>query len=586
MPEVTAPQAPQPQASETKKPEPRASVPAKPSGKRRNRRKVRGVVIACVVLAALAAGGVFLFRFLTHQDAVNSDIQFQPVSFGTIQSKVTGSGNAKAKESAAITLTAGGTVQEVLVAAGDPVITGQPLYTIFSKEAQDQVTQAEDQVAQAREKLSNLQRDMDELQKEAGNLTVRAPFAGKLTEVQNFEIDQDVSKGATVATLVNDRRIKLSLYFSYAYENDIQTGQSVEVSIPAVMGTFPGTVEQINKVNYISPEGAVHFEAVAVFDNPGTLTAGMAASAVLHTADGTGIYPYEDAKTEYYEIRTITAKAAGPVIKKGTLLNYANVEEGEALLYLGTDTINSSIRDKQKEIGEAQEKIDEALEKLGDTRKALDNFNAVSPIDGTVTSCTLSEGMEVKSGDTVITIANTANMVVEITVDDRNIAFVQPGMVVELSDWNGNMYMGAVTAINMAAAESSNGMTNYPVTLSVDNYDGTLLAGMYLDYSFVASQSDDCLMVPMQSVKYVSGEDGETYSVVFVMADERPENAVDLDIPEAMPGGTPQYPSEKDGFYPVQVETGLSDTYNVEIRSGLNGDEEVFVQYLVEYSWG
>ena len=563
MPEVTTPQASAPAAS---------PAPAKPPVKKRSPRKTRNAIIAGITVAVLAVGGIFLYRFLTKQDDVNSEIQSQPVSFGSIQSKVTGSGNAKAKESAAITLTAGGTVQEVFVSAGDTVTTGQPLYTIFSQDAQDQVTQAQ-------ENLDNLYKDMADLQEDAANLTVRAPFAGKLIEVQDFEIDQDVSKGTTVATLVNDKKLKLSLYFSYAYENDIRVGQTVNVSIPAVMGSFTGSVEKINKVSYISPEGANHFEVVVVFDNPGTLTAGMDAAAVLSTADGVDIYPYSGAKTEYYEIRTITSKASGPVVSLGTLLNYANVSAGEALLNLGSSTIDSDIRAKQKQIDEAQEKLDEA-------QKGLDNFNAVSPIDGSVTSCTLMEGMEVKSGDTVITISNTTNMVVDITVDDRNIAFVQPGMMVELTDWNGNMFMGSVSSINMGSAESSNGMTSYPVTLSVDNYDGSLLAGMWLDYSFVASQSDDCMMVPMQSVKYVSDAEGETYSVVFIKADSRPENTVDLDIPETMPGETPQYPSEKDGYYPVAVETGLSDNYNVEIKSGLNGDEEVFVNYYVESSWG
>ncbi len=52
-------------------------------------------------------------------------------------------------------------------------------------------------------------------------------------------------------------------------------------SIPAVMRAFTGTVEKVNRVSYISPEGAVHFEAVVVFDNPGTLTAGMDASVSM-----------------------------------------------------------------------------------------------------------------------------------------------------------------------------------------------------------------------------------------------------------------------------------------------------------------
>lgn len=563
MPEVTVPQ-PAPAASP-------ASPPGRPKPKF-NKRKVRQAVIAGAVVVALAAGGFLLYRFLTKQDSASSEIQTQAVQYGTIQSKVTGSGNAKAKESAAITLTAGGTVQEVFVSPGDTVTAGQPLYTIFSQEAQDQVTQAQTQV-------DNLNKEMSALLEDANNLTVRAPFAGKLINVKEFQPDQEVAKETAVATLVNDKKLKLSLYFSYAYENQIRTGQSVQVSIPTVMGTYTGTVEKINKVRFISPEGAVHFEAVIAFQNPGTLTAGMDASATLTASDGSAIYPYENGKTEYYETREIVTKAAGPVVSQGNLMDYADVSAGEALLTLGSSTIDETIMSKQKE-------IDEAQKKLADAQKGLADFNAVSPIDGSVTSCTLTPGTEVKSGDTVVTISNTTNMVVDITVNDRNIAFVQPGLTVELSDWNGNTFIGTVTAINMGAAESQNGMTNYPVTLTVDNQDGSLLAGMYLDYSFVASQSDDCMMVPMQSVKNIPGEDGSTDSVVFIRADKRPENAVDLEIPEPEPGQPPMYPSPEDGFYPVKVETGLNDDYNVEIKSGLNGDEEVFVNYLVESAYG
>ena len=563
MPEVTVSQS-APAASP-------ASPPGRPKPKF-NKRKARQAAIAGAVVVALAAGGFLLYRFLTKQDSASSEIQTQPVQYGTIQSKVTGSGNAKAKESAAITLTAGGTVQEVFVSPGDTVTAGQPLYTIFSQEAQDQVTQAQTQV-------DNLNKEMSALLEDANNLTVRAPFAGKLINVKEFQPDQEVAKETAVATLVNDKKLKLSLYFSYAYENQIRTGQSVQVSIPTVMGTYTGTVEKINKVRFISPEGAVHFEVVIAFQNPGTLTAGMDASATLTASDGSAIYPYENGKTEYYETREIVTKAAGPVVSQGNLMDYADVSAGEALLTLGSSTINETIMSKQKE-------IDEAQKKLADAQKGLADFNAVSPIDGSVTSCTLTPGAEVKSGDTVVTISNTTNMVVDITVDDRNIAFVQPGLTVELSDWNGNTFIGTVTAINMGAAESQNGMTNYPVTLTVDNQDGSLLAGMYLDYSFVASQSDDCMMVPMQSVKNIPGEDGSTDSVVFIRADKRPENAVDLEIPEPEPGQPPMYPSPEDGFYPVKVETGLNDDYNVEIKSGLNGDEEVFVNYLVESAYG
>ena len=534
--------------------------------------KIRRSVISLVVVAALAAGGFGLYRFLNKREAVHTQMQLAVADIGSIQSTASGNGTAKAKETAAITLSAAGTVQEVYVTAGQTVSAGDPLYRIYSSTAQDEATTAQ-------ERLTALQKDLADLMEESSNLTVRAPFAGKLTDVKEFSPDQDVAKGSPVATLVNDKKLKLSLYFSYAYEDDIQKGQSVSVTIPAVMGQFKGTVEQINKVSYISPEGAVHFEVVISFDNPGTLTADMDASATLTSADGTPIYPYQNGKTQYYEVREIATKAAGPLLSKGNLLNYANVSAGEALITMGSDTIDADIRAKQKEIDEAALKVEE-------TQKALQNFNAVAPIDGTITACTLSEGQEVKSGDTAIMISNTTTMLVDITVDDRNISFIQPGLTVELRDYNQNTFLGTVISIDMSHAESGNGMTKYPVSLEVDNSAGTLYEGTWLDYSFVTSQSDNCIVVPSSAVTYISDTEGNPYTVVFIQADSKPDNAIDFEVPPVEEWETPKYPTPEDGFYPVPVTTGLSDNYNVEIKEGLSGGETVFQAYIVESAWG
>ena len=548
------------------------SAPA-PVLKKPNRRKKRVVLkifVTLCILAILGVGGVFLYRFLNESEET-SEIYSQMAAIGSIQSKVSGSGNAKAQESAAITLTQSGTVQEVFVSSGQTVMAGQPLYTIFSQAAQDEVDKAQKKLDELREQLDAIQAAKDEL-------VVKAPFAGKLMDVQEFSVDQILSKGSTVATLVNDKKLKLSLYFSYAYENDIRVGQEVTVSIPAVMEVFPGKVEKINKVSYISPEGAVHFEVVVVFDNPGTLTADMDAAAYFTAADGWEIYPYEQGKTKFYEIRTVAAKAGGPVERMGDmLLNYANVSAGEPLLYLGTATLDEEIQAKQAEIDTAQLALDEATGALAD-------FNAVAPIDGTIISCSLTPGAEVKSGETVVIISNNTTMVVTIQVDDRNISFIKPGHMVEL-DWNGRPYMGTVTAIDMSGAQSGNGMTNYPVTLSVDNFDGSLMDGAWLRYSFVTSQSEDCVLVPTTSVKYISDKEGNRQSVVFVKREVRPDDVPELDMPELQPYEKRRFPSEEEGYYPVIVETGISDAQNVEIVSGVQEMEEVFVNYTVtDYS--
>lgn len=541
------------------------SAPPRPSAKKpagKGRKKIIKRLIALGVAMVIFGGGGFaLYRFLTDDDTEMGDILPAIAEIGTIQSKVSGRGSARAKESAAITLTQSGVVQEVFVTGGQTVMAGDPLYTIYSEAAETALSQA--------------QEDMDKLLEEANNLTVRAPFAGKLTEVQEFQIDQQVSEGTKIATLVNDKKLKLSLYFSYAYEGEIRAGQSVDVSVPAVMKTFTGRVEKVNRVSFISPEGAVHFEAEIVFDNPGTLTAGMDASAVLTASDGSEIYPYENGQTRYYETRDVLAKASGPVIGQGNLLNYANVSEGEELLYLGSSTIDEKIQEQQK-------KLDEALEAMAD-------FNAVAPIDGTVTSCNLTEGQEVKSGDTVVMISNNVTMLVTINVNDQNISFIKPGSYVELKDYSDNVYQGLVTSIDMSGSQGGNGMmgggsggtTNYPVTLEVENYGGALMEGMGLQYSFVTSESEECVMVPTACVQYFPDMDGNRCAVVFVQRDSAPDDIPELQYPELQMGQKRTYPTQEEGYYPVIVETGIADTQNVEIKSGVEAGESVFLNYTV-----
>ncbi len=100
-----------------------------------------------------------------------------------------------------------------------------------------------------------------------------------------------------------------------------------------------------------------------------------------------------------------------------------------------------------------------------------------------------------------------------------------------------------------------------------------------MNYEIQASQNDNCLLVPIQAVRTVGLEDGSSATVVYVKADSQPDNALEL------PYQDEEIPS---GFYPVQVELGIQDTYNVEIKSGLNEGDTVYTQMVsdVATSWG
>ena len=105
------------------------------------------------------------------------------------------------------------------------------------------------------ETMDKLNEEMTNLQKSRGDLTISAPHAGKLTEVAEIKVGDPMTSGTKIAQIVDDTKLKLSLYYSYAYENDISVGQSAQISIPATMTTRNATVEKINKVERITKEG-------------------------------------------------------------------------------------------------------------------------------------------------------------------------------------------------------------------------------------------------------------------------------------------------------------------------------------------
>ncbi len=538
------------------------AAPAGEGKKKLSRKTRRRIIRWVVILAVLIALAVILAKTLGGKGEGESEIITDMVQYGAITSTVEGSGLPKAKKSETITLTTAGTVQEVLVTEGQQVTAGTPLFVVDSEAARTAVEKAREDVEGREKQLSVLQKDL-------AGLNLTAPHGGKIMlgeDAPRLQPGEEVTKGTVVAELNDDTKMRLEQYYSYAYAGDLHAGQKVEVSIPALMSTVTGTVEAVHMVSRITPEGSKLFAAEIVLENEGVLAKDMAASAVVNV-DGEMVYPYEPGKLEYYRTTTLKTTVNGTVLANH-LVNYLQVSAGQLLMQIDGE-------DSESEIFTVQQSLEEARKALETAQKNLDNCNAVAPIDGTVMSLAIQNGQEVEANTAVITIADTSVILVEATVDERNISYVKPGMPVEIDQW-GNKFTGIVESVSLNS-KAENGVASYPFVIAVDNPDGSMMTGSYISYSMVASENDNCLVVPIQCVKSVPLEDGSAADVVYVKADERPENAIDVAIPvEGVP--------EK-GFWPVPVEIGLSDQYNVEIKSGLEEGMEVFTTAQTTAMW-
>ena len=537
-------------------PEAPAKKPVKSAAeKKKRRRRIRGI-IALVLVAALIAGGVVFFK---KKGGASSEVGTAMVSYGAITSVVGGSGLVKAKTSETLSLTTAGTVMDVFVEEGQIVEQGTPLFTIDSPNAATEVQKARDEV-------EGYQKQINTLQKDIAGLNLSPSYAGKLMDVVTLNPGDEISKGTKVAVLADDTRMRLEQYYSYAYAGELKAGQKVQVSIPALMTTVEGTVEAVHMVSRITPEGSKLFSAEVVIPNAGVLAKDMVATATA-TVNGETVYPYEAGKLEYYRVGDLTSTVSGTVISS-SLVDYLSVTPGQVLVRI--DGENS-----ETEIFTAQQALEEAQKKLETAQKNLANCSAVAPISGQIIGLSVTPGQELQANSTLVTISDTSTVTISATVDERNISYIKTGMSVNLDQW-GNSAFGTVETVSLSSTVN-NGVASYPITISADNTEGTLQVNSYVNYEIQASQNDNCLLVPIQAVRTVGLEDGSSATVVYIQADSQPDNALEL------PYQDEEIPA---GFYPVQVEIGIQDTYNVEIKSGLNEGDTVYTQMMTTEAWG
>lgn len=539
-------------------------LPPKPGKKKKSKRRKKIIkrIIALVVILAIIGGIVFGVMTLFKETPQEQQALTEFTYLGPIQSTVSGSGVTTAGETAVVASKVSGLVKEVYVNTGDYVEAGTQLFSIDTAEADTEIQEARDRLTELEEVLTALYDDLADIYKSQAKLTITAPFSGKLMDVSLSKGDY-VSGGTMIGTLVDDSKMRLTQYFSYAYENEIKAGMKAQVSIPSSMSVISGVVESIAMVQRISAEGSMLFEAVVLLDNPGTLTEGAIASAAVISDSGEEIYSYEAAELEFYEKRSITAEVSG-TCEMVNMRNYYTVSAGDVLALLTSEAYDEEIRAKNKQIETARENVNDQLAAVSKKEEALVNYSATAPISGTVMANTFVTGEDVTAGSASISIYDTSIMYLEAQIDEMDVSKIEVGMMVQVTQWSEAVYFGTITEISLEG-KYENGVSYFPATILLVN-DGSLYAGSYYNYSLVTSDIDEAILAPVQAVKYT-----EQGTCLFIRSDTPPENAI-LDLGEDV---------VPDGFYAIPVEIGLSDDYSAQIISGVEAGIEVFVSYLV-----
>ncbi len=210
------------------------------------------------------------------------------------------------------------------------------------------------------------------------------------------------------------------------------------------------------------------------------------------------------------------------------------------------DMAQSGTRVEDKQAASAQ--LSAATAQMQEAKKRLADCQLRAPISGLIGMRQIDEGVTVAPGVPVISVVDLDPVKVRVGIPETEVGKVRVGdhAMVSIPSLNGQQFDGRIEAI---AAASDPASRTYVAKIVVPNPTHILLAGMVSDARLIGDSQLNAITIPGSAI--VRDERGVT--TVYVLA----------------PG--------QNRVYDRRVDVGAMIGSDVEIRSGLTGNEQVVV---------
>ena len=589
--------------------------------KKRKGKSGRIVIVLIVVLAALL-GGFFLYKKKTSSQKRQGD---QSVSTATVKrtdisSELTASSSLSPKDTYEVTSLVEGEVIEANFEEGDVVEKGQVLYRIDASSMDSDLSSAQTSLQRAKESAQTAQSDYaEETARIAGN-TYRSTASGYIKTLYIKEGDK-VNNGTKIADLYDDSVMKIIVPFLSGEAAEINVGDEAAVTLEDTGEQISGTVTVVSSMEETLSGGRLVKNVTVEVSNPGGLTTDTAASVTVDgfvcSAEGTFT-----AKTE----TTLSVELSGNKsleIENLLIHEGSYVEKNSELFQVTTKTAEEYLKEFKDAVESADDNLENAENKLSNTQDNVDDYTITAPISGTVITKNAKVGDKISKSSsgttTMAVIYDLSTMTLEMSVDELDVSSIKVGQSVEITAdaVEGETFTGTVTNVSLQSSYS-NGVTNYPVTVTLDD-TGSLLPGMNVDAKIILDSSENALVIPASALMrgnrvYVKKSSDSTENA-DTQRNDSSDNVGDADSERKNHGdgtlnadsvdrqpdagaeasgsskgsGTDNSSSKSngsgksgssnvpDGFEAVQVTTGIINDDYVEILSGLSEGDEVYI---------
>lgn len=589
--------------------------------KKRKGKSGRIVIVLIVVLAALL-GGFFLYKKKTSSQKSQGD---QSVSTATVKrtdisSELTASSSLSPKDTYEVTSLVEGEVIEANFEEGDVVEKGQVLYRIDASSMDSDLSSAQTSLQRAKESAQTAQSDYaEETARIAGN-TYRSTASGYIKTLYIKEGDK-VNNGTKIADLYDDSVMKITVPFLSGEAAEINVGDEAAVTLEDTGEQISGTVTVVSSMEETLSGGRLVKNVTVDVSNPGGLTTDTAASV---TVDGfvCSAEATFTAKTE--TILSVELSGNKSLEIENLLIHEGSyVDKNSDLFRVTAKTTEEYLKEFKDAVESADDNLENAENKLSNTQDSVDDYTITAPISGTVITKNAKVGDKISKSSsgttTMAVIYDLSTMTLEMSVDELDVSSIKVGQSVEITAdaVEGETFTGTVTNVSLQSSYS-NGVTSYPVTVTLDD-TGSLLPGMNVDAKIILDSSENALVIPASALMrgnrvYVKKSSDSTENA-DTQRNDSSDNVGDADSERKNHGdgtlnadsvdrqpdagaeasgsskgsGTDNSSSKStgsgksgssnvpDGFEAVQVTTGIINDDYVEILSGLSEGDEVYI---------
>lgn len=520
------------------------------------KRRRWGLLLPLLLVAALAAGGL-LFLLQPTKSTLSATVRR-----GTIISTVETTGKLQAAQSAKLAFGAGGRVARLPVEPGDFVEQGTVLAELDTAPLQKGLREAQAQLQISRLNLQKAKEGAAPSDVAAAQANLNGATA-RLNALKAGARTEDVTAAQSQLNMAQSRFDALK---KGASTQEIAGAQArldgAKANREGVAAAAANATEQARILmvqaagstdNFLDPAGRLvqarlNYEAAQKSEAAQLKAADAKIVEAQQALDAIKAGPGAEALREAQE-GVVVAQANLDKLKKGaTPDELAEAQAGVDAAQAALDKAQAGPTDTDLAILEqgvnlAQIAVDRANAQLTEAR-------ITSPIDGTVLTVDIEVGEIVGGQQPVIIVADTGTLRIEADIDEIDIGRVRAGQVVTvtLDAYPGMKMPGKIETLAPGATQKQ-GSTVYRASISFTPIEGVVpREGMAANVDITAQRKDKVLLLPNRAFETV----GRRQYVTVADASGNPAK--------------------------MEVETGLSNTTDTEVISGLTEGQVVIMK--------